>query len=661
MSKSVQEASKNAPDNNGTVVVIGAGCAGLSAARQLRKKGYRVVILEGRQRPGGRVHTEMMQGPEGPLGKHSETQMEAVADLGGSILTGIDGNPLAVVSKQMDIPLSKIKSNTVPIYMPDGAEADKELDQKVEQQYNFILNGCDRLRKNDDRASTISLRTALDTLWQKNYDMMELKTKAEEATADLLLNWHLANLEFANASLLTESSLLHWDQDDPHELPGPHCFAAGCNGQLIRELCKDLPIFYNSVVSEIKRYSDGVKIYTKNKKVYMADAVVVTLPLGVLKKGTVKFDPPMSERKRGAISRVGFGNLNKVIMYFPYAFWGTNLDIFGHINEDPSMRGENFMFYSYAGISGGAQLTALTSGKAALKHEERSTNECALRMLEILRKIFEPKGVKVPAPFHVIRTCWGSDPMAFGAYSSMPVGTLGGKDYDILSENISGRIFFAGEATTKKFPATMHGAFYTGLWTAANVDATLRQSNLVKRKNKVYLSYSHPSVALKMFNKPIVNERQLHSSIPSYEDSVLLRKARLDLVFKDPKYPPPIRIPLYNYEGSDKTNGHLYGVPGKIYSEFANKVIVTVNLDTPVSEDEAIHLVVEARHIDMMWGKTFKQALEIIRQISQSMPEIENQRNKVDKFAEEILQDRRNKTALVSSEFIVNQMKRLIS
>ena len=52
--------------------------------------------------------------------------------------------------------------------------------------------------------------------------------------------------------------------------------------------------------------------------------------------------------------------------------------------------------------------------------------------------------------------------MARGSYSSMAVGALGAEDYDILAESMEGRLFFAGEATTKKYPATMHGAFVSG-------------------------------------------------------------------------------------------------------------------------------------------------------------------------------------------------------
>ena len=65
--------------------------------------------------------------------------------------------------------------------------------------------------------------------------------------------------------------------------------------------------------------------------------------------------------------------------------------------------------------------------------------------------------------------------MAYGSYSSVAVGSLGGEDYDIMAESLGSRIFFAGEATTRKYPATMHGAFMSGLREAGNVTACLAQ------------------------------------------------------------------------------------------------------------------------------------------------------------------------------------------
>ena len=70
-------------------------------------------------------------------------------------------------------------------------------------------------------------------------------------------------------------------------------------------------------------------------------------------------------------------------------------------------------------------------------------------------------------------TRWNQDPMAYGSYSSVAVGSLGGEDYDIMAESLDSRVFFAGEATTRKYPATMHGALMSGLREAGNVAATL--------------------------------------------------------------------------------------------------------------------------------------------------------------------------------------------
>lgn len=53
--------------------------------------------------------------------------------------------------------------------------------------------------------------------------------------------------------------------------------------------------------------------------------------------------------------------------------------------------------------------------------------------------------------------------MAYGSYSSVGVGSVGSEDYDVMAESLGERLFFAGEATTRKFPATMHGAFFSGL------------------------------------------------------------------------------------------------------------------------------------------------------------------------------------------------------
>ena len=103
-----------------------------------------------------------------PSTKHS-----VVADVGGSIVTGIDGNPLSVVVKQLQMPLSHIRDRT-PLYMPDGSLADFNLDSAVESFYNDVLMiGCDGVRKNPEEVKNMSLLGALEKLWDDNYTELE--------------------------------------------------------------------------------------------------------------------------------------------------------------------------------------------------------------------------------------------------------------------------------------------------------------------------------------------------------------------------------------------------------------------------------------------------------------------------------------------------------
>lgn len=172
---------------------------------------------------------------------------------------------------------------------------------------------------------------------------------------------------------------------------------------------------------------------------------MVTIPLGVLKKGDVVFDPPLPPRKQEAIQRLGYGLLNKVcvwvggstystrwltdgccatmptthlktaiapfhtrtcpplqvVLLFPHRFWGP-LDTFGSIADDPAERGRYYLFYQYDGISGGPVLAALVAGKAAVTQEHMAAAECVEGVMRVLRTMFGGKGrPTIPTPLKV--------------------------------------------------------------------------------------------------------------------------------------------------------------------------------------------------------------------------------------------------------------------
>jgi len=137
-----------------------------------------------------------------------------------------------------------------------------------------------------------------------------------------ILDWHFANLEFANATPLTSLSLKHWDQDDDFEFSGSHMTVRNGYSCLPAALAEGLDIRLNTAVRHVRYNRTGVEIVTQSTskssitttQTFKGDAVLITLPLGVLKShpSGVQFHPPLPEWKTAAIHRMGFGNLNKV-------------------------------------------------------------------------------------------------------------------------------------------------------------------------------------------------------------------------------------------------------------------------------------------------------------------------------------------------------------
>jgi lysine-specific histone demethylase 1 len=236
------------------IVVVGAGMAGLAAARQLHSLGYKVTLVEARDRVGGRCNTDWSLG--------------GGVDLGASIITGLEGNPLTNVCRQLNTKLHSLKFEC-PLYDFDGKKVEDDFDQRIEKEFNAILDLSNKMKDTlppslgDAIAQLIAQRNVSDT--EKR-----------------ILHWHIANLEYACATDLARVSLHHWDQDDKYEWAGDHCLLREGYCSIAKELTRDLDVQYNTPVSHIEKVEAGYKVHTPNT-VYNADAVVVTIPLGVLK------------------------------------------------------------------------------------------------------------------------------------------------------------------------------------------------------------------------------------------------------------------------------------------------------------------------------------------------------------------------------------------
>lgn len=148
------------------------------------------------------------------------------------------------------------------------------------------------------------------------------------------------------------------------------------------------------------------------------------------------------------------------MLLFPTKWW-QDTDTFGHVADADEEPGWCYLWYCFPGLAGGPLLAALISGRAALEVEAMSDRAVTDRVLAQLRRHHPERDVPNPIAAEIAR--WGRDRNTLGAYSSVPPGCEGAADYDELARNLGGCLFFAGEATTSRYPAQMHGAYDSGL------------------------------------------------------------------------------------------------------------------------------------------------------------------------------------------------------
>ncbi|KAL8944224.1 MAG: hypothetical protein Q9211_000654 [Gyalolechia sp. 1 TL-2023] len=594
-----------------TIVVIGAGMAGLGCARQLeslfRTYHYRlallgeeppkVVVLEGRNRIGGRVYSHPLRNQDSSgIPEHAR----CTAEMGAHIITGFDhGNPLNMIIRgQLALHYHALKDNST-LYDSDGRLVDKRQDSMVEKLYNDILDrasiyrhrpvppisiqgdktlieaGRDPLgesgaiisatenarREESARAGSDQLENVpggMDKLTGKAHMVTGSRKKAAPALAaeamgwhlasnvlasrdlnldavargmqyptlgaamdeavkqyqfllDLspqdmrLINWHYANMEYANAVNLGKLSLSGWDQDSGNEFEGEHAQVIGGYQQVphgILQYPTPLDLRTHKPVRRISYDADGrrgglARIQCDNGEIIDADRVVLTTPLGILKDDSLLFDPPLPKWKLGPVNRLGFGTLNKIILVYDRPFWDIDQDMFGLLRESDMAnsldqedyvrnRGKFYLFWNCIKTSGRPVLIALMAGEAAIQAESTSDADLVVGVTKELRRMFQDS--QVPMPSETIVTRWGTDRFARGTYSYVGATSLPG-DYEVMARPV-GNLHFAGEATCGTHPATVHGAYISGLRAASEIIEELLgpidvPSPLVSASNKL--------------------------------------------------------------------------------------------------------------------------------------------------------------------------------
>lgn len=424
------------------MLVVGAGIAGLAAAQDLQANDFKVTVLEGRKRIGGRVWTDRSLGHP--------------VDLGAAWIDGARNNPIAKLARNFAIKTHSSNFESFVFYdhnMKRVNNKDVERLWVISEKWRKKARRLNRKLVRDGKKD-ISLARA-----------MELVTKNETLsdTERRIVAWATAwAIEASEADDLKHLSLRgQFAEDEPDSFKGASLLFPDGYGQIPVRLAKGLDIKLEHVVTRITYDNKGVTV-TTDQGTFQANRVIITLPLGVLKKGAIKFEPALPETKLQAIQRLGMGVANKIALRFEKTFWPEDRDFlyFAGKKGGEFVGWVNMKRYTPAPI-----LVLWNHGDHARAVESLSMNDRKARAMEVIRGIF---GTNIPAPKGAVVTRWMSDPFTRGSYSNLAVGSSY-DDFDALAEPVENRLFFAGEATSRRHSATVHGAFITGIREALRV------------------------------------------------------------------------------------------------------------------------------------------------------------------------------------------------
>jgi monoamine oxidase len=411
-----------------SVLIIGAGAAGLAAAETLARAGRRVTLLEGRRRTGGRIHTILAQGGKVPV------------ELGAEFVHG------EKVCTWEIIRAAKLRTHRMPDRhwrFTNGALVE---DPSFYKELDHVLGKINPAGPDRDAQSFLAQAEGLSD-------------SARRLATDYVEGFHAAPASRMSIHALAKAE----EAAEQEEGMGQFRLAKGYS-VLLQLFGERLPalgaeIHLNTVVKAVSWKPGHVEVVAQTptgRHSFHAPQAIVTLPLGVLQTQgpeAVVFEPGLGDKEE-AIQGLAMGAVVKLTLQFRSRFWPV--ENFGFIHADEA---ELFTWWS---DERGPVLIGWSGGPRAERLNRAGRDSLVAEALRTLARLFQVEPARIQDLLVATFTHdWVNDPFARGAYSYPPVGM--GNMPRVLAAPLAGTLFFAGEATSALGDlGTVHGAFASG-------------------------------------------------------------------------------------------------------------------------------------------------------------------------------------------------------
>ncbi|MBI5931275.1 MAG: FAD-dependent oxidoreductase [Chloroflexi bacterium] len=409
------------------MVIIGAGAAGLAAGRMLYESGRSILILEARNRIGGRIHTN--------------TDFAAIPiEFGAEFIHGDHAVTMDLVKAA--------RLHTIPVVRMGNL------------RWSDGKNPARPLTRLPD-----PLQKTLTAFLQAYEQLPQANLPQDVSLADYLRGGGWSGNDLAAADvLLAQTCCASIENLSCHDLIREmKADTAGHGESRIREgydkllnwYRADYPIEFNSPVQEIHWGNDRVKVISAGH-IYTARTCIITVPISILQNGSIRFTPSLPSDKQWAINAFRMEAATKLIYRFCERLWDENLTFMAHTGLTarwwtPSYsRGEDAVIACYITAERAQQIDGL---------DETTALEIGLRELSTLLGI--PLSELQKGVLAYKRLSWAADPFARGGYAHVPPGMA--ECRPLLARPEASQLFFAGEATAYDTnPQTVHGAIESG-------------------------------------------------------------------------------------------------------------------------------------------------------------------------------------------------------